>query len=84
MCIRDRSLVIQLGNHYEEAIQKARRRGQIKTIQGMASPVSYTHLDVYKRQGLRVTSLIEWLVDPLRLSPVENYLRFINSQDIVS
>ena len=35
--IPEESLVIQLGYHYEEAIQKARRQGQIKTIQGMAS-----------------------------------------------
>ena len=64
--ILDESLVIQLGYHYEYAVQKARRQGQIKTIQGMASlledhendgqyrrnrmAVSYTHLDVYKRQ----------------------------------
>ena len=51
MCIRDRvclarnlepripeeSLVIQLGYHYEDAVQQARRQGQIKIIQGMAS-----------------------------------------------
>ena len=35
--IPEESLVIQLGYHYEEAIQKARRQGQIKTIQGMVS-----------------------------------------------
>ena len=35
--IPEESLVIQLGYHYEEAVQKARRQGQIKTIQGMAS-----------------------------------------------
>ena len=82
--IPEESLVIQLGYHYEDTVQKARRQGQIKTIQGMANlledhendgqykrnrmvnqrynrwsenqnttnynPVSYTHLDVYKRQ----------------------------------
>ena len=35
--IPEESLVIQLGYHYEETIQKARRQGQIKTIQGMVS-----------------------------------------------
>ena len=35
--IPEESLVIQLGYHYEDAIQRARRQGQIKTIQGMAN-----------------------------------------------
>ena len=35
--IPEESLVIQLGYHYEDAVQKTRRQGQIKTIQGMAN-----------------------------------------------
>ena len=35
--IPEESLVIQLGYHYEDAIQRARRQGQIKTIQGTAN-----------------------------------------------
>ena len=35
--IPEESLVIQLSYHYEDAIQKARKCSQVKTIQGMAS-----------------------------------------------
>ena len=39
------------GGFEEEEIEKA---------VNMGAPVSYTHLDVYKRQGLRMTSCASW------------------------
>ena len=59
--------------HYDEEVIRARRGSQIKTIQAMTEllenyenedyyrPVSYTHLDVYKRQFLQFMSNIVFI-----------------------
>ena len=54
--IPEECLVNKLSYHFEEEIVRARRSGQVKTIETMETllasyeTVSYTHLDVYKRQ----------------------------------
>ena len=66
MCIRDRkiseeSLVIQLGYHYEDAIQRARRQGQFKTIQGMASLLEdHENNNQYKKNRMVNQKYIRW------------------------
>ena len=49
--IPEECLVTKLAYHFHEEDSQARLTGQIKTIQAMSAPVSYTHLDVYKRQS---------------------------------
>ena len=62
MCIRDRSYYLEVGSpglgrkltrpeHYEQLKgQKIRAKLIRPNADGVREPVSYTHLDVYKRQ----------------------------------
>ena len=63
MCIRDRAEIIDPQNHarreaYRDLLMELRK------AKGMTrEPVSYTHLDVYKRQDKNYTVLDENVID---------------------
>ena len=59
------SKVVQLGDEVEVMIleiDEERRRISLGMKQCAANPVSYTHLDVYKRQAVAGQKFIDWLV----------------------
>ena len=52
MCIRDRDYAAQLKQKEETVKKLLGKYGPVEHIRGMETPVSYTHLDVYKRQAI--------------------------------
>ena len=52
MCIRDRYPVLDshINEHMKEKYQPLAKAAAISILGGLDIPVSYTHLDVYKRQ----------------------------------
>ena len=50
MCIRDRNVAQHDAVLERRAVEDQRRDGH-QRVEPAAGPVSYTHLDVYKRQG---------------------------------
>ena len=57
------SVIVEVTKTYEDAQLKTRKeRGELfRTDRIRAQPVSYTHLDVYKRQIRNVAQLVERL-----------------------
>ena len=49
MCIRDRAYVAELVDRDSRTIMNIENKGQYPSF----DPVSYTHLDVYKRQAVK-------------------------------
>ena len=50
MCIRDRNNVVWQGSEQGETLAQEGYAMEVDVAPGSYSPVSYTHLDVYKRQ----------------------------------
>ena len=76
MCIRDSPKVVFHSFRHSSITYKLKLNGgDIKAVQGDSGPVSYTHLDVYKRQAV-TCSMDEWKKHTVSV-PLLNVKQFV-------